>query len=94
MWFAFNLPHTPLHLTPADLLNSEYSALDPKADPSDDPIPYFRAMLEAMDSQIEKILNSLSEQERANTYVIFMGDNGSTSFSSLAIRRCNERIHP
>ena len=78
MWFAFNLPHTPLHLPPADLLNSDYSALDPKADPSDDPIPYFRAMLEAMDSQIEKILNSLSEQERANTYVIFMGDNGST----------------
>ena len=75
---AFNLPHTPLHLPPADLLNSDYSALDPKADPSDDPIPYFRAMLEAMDSQIEKILNSLSEQERANTYVIFMGDNGST----------------
>ena len=77
LWFAFNLPHTPLHVPPENLLNSDYSALDPKADPNDNPLPYFHAMLEAMDTQIAKILASLSPQERANTYVIFMGDNGS-----------------
>lgn len=77
MWFAFNLPHTPLHLPPADVLNSDFSSIDPEADPLEDPLPYFRAMLESMDTQIAKVLNSLSEEQRANTYVIFMGDNGS-----------------
>lgn len=78
MWFAFNLPHTPLHLPPADVLNTDYSSIDPKADPLEDPLPYFRAMLESMDTQIAKVLNSLTEEQRDNTYVIFMGDNGST----------------
>ena len=34
-------------------------------------------MLEAMDTQIGRLLDSLSAEVRANTYVIFMGDNGT-----------------
>jgi len=78
LWFAFTLPHTPLHLPPADVVNSDFSHIDPQADPIEDPLPYFKAMLEAMDTQIAKVLNSMSDEQRANTYVIFMGDNGST----------------
>lgn len=78
MWFSFNLGHTPLHLPPKKLLVSDYSHLDPKADPGVNPKPYFKAMLEAMDTEIGRLLASMSPEVRANTYVIFMGDNGTT----------------
>ena len=77
LWFAFNLAHSPLHLPPEDLLYNDYSDVDPQADPRDESIRYFDMMLEAMDAEIARLLASLSAEERANTYVIFMGDNGS-----------------
>lgn len=79
LWFAFTLPHNPLHLPPEDLLNSDYSSIDPQADPATDSLPYFHAMLEAMDTEIGEILDSMPAEERANTYVIFMGDNGTSN---------------
>ncbi|MGI9204776.1 MAG: sulfatase-like hydrolase/transferase [Woeseiaceae bacterium] len=77
LWFAFNLAHTPLHLPPEDMLYGDYSDVDKQANPGDDPLMYFDAMLEAMDSEIARLLASLAPGERDNTYVIFMGDNGS-----------------
>ena len=79
LWLAFNLPHSPLHLPPEGLWRSDYSELDPQALPSTNPLPYFQAMIEAMDSEIARVLDSMSEEERANTYIIFMGDNGTAS---------------
>ena len=77
LWFAFNLPHTPLHLPPRSLWVTDHSDLDPKADPDANPMPYYRAMIEAMDTEIGRLLASLDPAVRANTYVVFMGDNGS-----------------
>ena len=42
-----------------------------------DPMPYYLAAIEAMDFQIGRFLNGLSQQERDNTVIIFMGDNGT-----------------
>ena len=42
-----------------------------------DPMPYYLAAIEAMDFQIGRFLNGLPQQERANTIIIFMGDNGT-----------------
>jgi arylsulfatase A-like enzyme len=78
LWFAFNLPHAPLHLPPRSLWVTDHSDLDPQADPNANPRPYFKAMVEAMDTEIGRLLASLDPATRANTYVIFMGDNGST----------------
>lgn len=78
LWFAFNLPHTPLHRPPERLWVTDHAALSPKTDPDDNPRPYFAAMIEAMDTEIGRLLAALPPAERANTYVIFMGDNGST----------------
>jgi arylsulfatase A-like enzyme len=78
LWFAFNLPHEPLHLPPRSLWVTDHSSLDPQADPNANPRPYFKAMLEAMDTEIGRLLASLDPATRANTYVVFMGDNGST----------------
>ena len=66
LWLAFNLVHTPLHLSPEEGWQSD--------SPNN-----FKSMLEAMDTQIGRVLDSLSTEVRANTYVIFMGDNGTAA---------------
>lgn len=77
MWFAFNLPHVPLHLPPAETWQSDYSHLDSESVPDDRMAAYFAAMIEAMDTQIGRILASLDPAVRENTYVLFLGDNGT-----------------
>ncbi|OUU79164.1 MAG: hypothetical protein CBC38_05310 [Gammaproteobacteria bacterium TMED78] len=78
MWFAFNLPHTPLHLPPEQFINSDFSHMDRDAEYSYDMGPeFFKAMVESMDIEIGKLLTSISPEVLANTYVIFIGDNGT-----------------
>ena len=78
MWFAFNLPHTPIHLPPEDNWQSDHSDLDPATISAADGDAYFDAMMEAMDTQIGRLLGSMDEDVRDNTYVIFLGDNGTS----------------
>ena len=78
LWLAFNAPHTPFHKPPTDLINSEdLKALDPEADPLNNPPAYFRAMVEAMDTEIGRLLSSIDPEVLENTVVIFLGDNGT-----------------
>jgi arylsulfatase A-like enzyme len=84
MWLSFILPHTPLHLPPTELLQSDYSDLSPTQDTAENPIRYFHAMIEAMDTEIGRVLDSMTPAVRANTYVIFIGDNGTTNNSVIA----------
>ena len=77
VWLAFNLPHVPLHLPPAETLQSDYSHMDSESVPEELLAEYYAAMVEAMDTQIGRILSSLGPDIRENTYVIFMGDNGT-----------------
>ncbi|MEE2683550.1 MAG: sulfatase-like hydrolase/transferase [Pseudomonadota bacterium] len=77
LWFALNLPHAPLHFSPEEHWQSDYSHLGRNSVPSYDNPDYFQSMLEAMDTQIGRLLDSLSAEVRANTYVIFMSDNGT-----------------
>ena len=84
MWLSFILPHTPLHLPPRELLQSDYSDLSPTADTSENPLRYFHAMIEAMDTSISRVLASMTHEVRENTYVIFIGDNGTSSGSVAA----------
>ncbi|MEE8237816.1 MAG: sulfatase-like hydrolase/transferase, partial [Gammaproteobacteria bacterium] len=84
MWLSFILPHTPLHLPPTDLLQSDYSDLSPTQNTSENPIRYFHAMIEAMDTEIGRVLDSMAPSVRENTYVIFIGDNGTTNSSVIS----------
>ncbi len=77
LWLAFNLGHTPLHLPPPDSWQSDYSGHDPGSVPEEQWVAYFNAMVEAMDTEIARLLDSLEPDVRDNTYVIFMGDNGT-----------------
>ena len=75
-WLAFNAPHTPFHLPPPDLHDRD--SLSPGQQAIDrDPLPYYLAAIEAMDQEIGRLLDSFSADTRANTVIIYMGDNGS-----------------
>ena len=77
LWMAFTLIHTPSHLPPENRWRSDWSHIDPKASPRDDGVVYADMMLEVLDVEIERILSSMPDDVRANTYIIFMGDNGT-----------------
>jgi len=77
IWLSFNNPHSPYHLPPVDLLHSDARHLDPDA-VADNPHAYFKAQLEALDTELGRLLGSLTQAQRENTYVIFMGDNGTS----------------
>jgi len=76
LWLAYNAPHTPFHAPPASMHSQGILATD-QASINADPMPYYMASIEAMDFQIGRLLSSMSTTERANTIIIFMGDNGT-----------------
>jgi arylsulfatase A-like enzyme len=76
LWLAYNAPHTPFHLPPENLHN-QGSLPDDQASIDANPLPYYMAMLEALDSEMGRLLNTLSSEELANTTIIFIGDNGT-----------------
>jgi len=75
-WLAFNAPHTPFHLPPLGLHDRD-TLSDAQADIDADPLPYYLAMIEAMDRELGRLLASFSAETRANTVIIYIGDNGT-----------------
>jgi arylsulfatase A-like enzyme len=41
------------------------------------PLPYYLATIEAIDSEMGRIFNSISSEDLENTVIIFLGDNGT-----------------
>lgn len=75
LWLAHVAPHTPFHAPPAALVEGDLRD-DPQVIQRD-PAPYYRAALEALDAELGRLLDSLGAAERANTVVLFIGDNGT-----------------
>ena len=76
LWLAYNAPHAPFHLPPADL----HSAGDLPADEESitaNRLPYYNAALEALDTEIGRLFASMDEATRDNTVIMFIGDNGT-----------------
>lgn len=74
LWLAYSAPHTPFHAPPVEMHNQgDLPAYTNGADP----IPYYMAAIEAMDFQIGRLLETISAEERDNTIIIFIGDNGT-----------------
>ena len=71
LWLAFDAPHTPYHVPPTSL--QSVAGLPPYTD-GVKPRPYYEAMVEAMDTEIGRLL---SHVDLATTTVIFLGDNGT-----------------
>jgi arylsulfatase A-like enzyme len=76
LWLAYTAPHPPFHLPPA-ALHTRHDLVDETADIKADPLPYYLAMLEALDSELGRLMSSLSPDQLENTTIIFVGDNGT-----------------
>lgn len=74
-WVAFNAGHSPLHKPPTNLAPHYASLPGTQFDINNNPANYFDAMIEAMDTEIGRLLAAV---DRTNTQIIFLGDNGST----------------
>ncbi|MCR9139360.1 MAG: sulfatase-like hydrolase/transferase [Alphaproteobacteria bacterium] len=76
LWLAHVAPHLPIHLPPERLI--EDRGLD--ATPEDMQArarDYYFASLEALDTEIGRLLNSLPQPVLDNTVILFLGDNGT-----------------
>ena len=71
IWLGFNTPHIPYHVPPASL---HYEGNLPPFQDGMNPDPYFRAMVESMDTEIGRLLQSV---DLSTTTVVFLGDNGT-----------------
>jgi arylsulfatase A-like enzyme len=76
-WLAYNTPHTPFHLPPSGT-HSQGNLSTNQATIDANPMPYFLAMMENMDHEIGRLFDSMTEAEKENTIIIFIGDNGTT----------------
>ncbi|CAI8245114.1 MAG: Arylsulfatase [Formosa sp. Hel1_33_131] len=78
LWLAYNAPHTPFHFPPTNLHNQGDLPAD-DASIEANPLPYYQAMIEAMDSEMGRLLSTMTQEDRDNTLIIFVGDNGTPS---------------
>ncbi len=72
-WFVmvtFNAPHAPFHEPPEDLHSYELG-------PGSSDTTRFAAAVEALDTELGRILDALSEEQRQDTYVMYLSDNGT-----------------
>ena len=69
MWLAYNAPHEPFHIPPNELHS--------QTDLEDDVVRMYAAMVEALDTEIGRLLASIEPSRLENTTIIFMGDNGT-----------------
>ncbi len=88
LYLAFNAPHEPFHIPPHDLVSPatlaqlpqhELGLTQPAGTPckGDDRRHCYRAMIEAMDAEIGRLLASIPLEELARTTIVFVGDNGT-----------------
>ncbi len=71
-YLSFFAPHRPFHAPPHHLHTQPLTGKQPW----NEPLPFYQATVEAMDTEIGRLLNTLGSQ-LDDTYVIFMGDNGT-----------------
>ncbi len=77
LWLAFNAPHSPLHVPPSNL-TTVTGLLGTTADVNANPDKYFKAAIEAMDTEIGRLFTYLTANNLMDsTNIIFIGDNGN-----------------
>lgn len=70
---AFDAPHAPYHVPPAHLHSRNLAGLDPQTQP----LPFYKAMVEALDTEVGRLLAGIPPAVLANTNVVFTADNGT-----------------
>jgi len=67
-WVAHEAPHAPFHLPPDSLFTRSQSSTD---------LDLYLAMIESVDHEVGRLMGALTAEERENTLIIFVGDNGT-----------------
>ncbi len=81
-WFcylAFSAPHIPFQLPPEHL----YTVDTTGGDPDTNPRPIYNAMVEALDTELGRLLTSMDPAVLANTTIVFVGDNGTPNQAAV-----------
>ncbi len=79
LWLAFNAPHSPFHLPPSSLCNTS-GLSGTTTDINTNPKNYFKAAIEAMDTEIGRLFQYLTAHDLMDsTNFVFIGDNGNES---------------
>ncbi len=73
-WVAFNSPHIPLHKPPTNLCPDYAWIPGTPADIAANPRRYYEAMVQAMDTEIGRLLAAV---DHTNADIIFVSDNGT-----------------
>jgi arylsulfatase A-like enzyme len=72
-YVAFHAPHSPYHGPPQTLHSVDLSRAHPRRNPR----PYVKAMVEAMDGEIGRLLEGIEPEVLERTAIFFLSDNGS-----------------
>jgi len=75
LYVSFSAPHAPLHVPPSSLHTT------PALAESDGDVALYKAMVEAVDTEIGRLLAHLEGPTMDRTNVFFLGDNGTPSFA-------------
>lgn len=75
MWLAYVSPHAPFHLPPDNLHTRNLSG--DAADIENNPRDYYLAAIEAMDTEIGRLLDTLPASTIDDTLIVYIGDNGT-----------------
>ena len=78
-YLAVTAAHAPLHAPPAHLHGFSLANSYPLA--GEDPLPYFHAMIEALDTELGRLFDVL---DFTTTHVVLVGDNGSSDATIVA----------
>lgn len=92
LWLAYNAPHPPFHLPPSDLHHQGDLPID-QLSIDNNPLPYYMAMIEALDTEYGRLLASMTQEEKDNTLIIFIGDNGTPNQVLQEYRRGKGTIY-
>ncbi len=70
LWVGYHAPHKPFHVPPADLIQSRNLDLSTS-------LGQGKAMIEALDTEIGRLLTSINPEVLARTTVFWFSDNGT-----------------
>jgi len=82
---TYQAPHIPYHAPPAHLHTQNLAGLTPQTTthtPAN--IPFYRAMVESLDTEMGRLFATLGPTVMNDTNVIFIGDNGTVQRQSVA----------
>ncbi len=84
LYLTYQAPHIPYHAPPAHLHTQNLAGLTPQSKHTSANRPFYRAMVESLDTEIGRLLTQLGSQVLSNTNIIFIGDNGSVQKQAVA----------